>query len=64
MHICQMIDARKHLTRNGFVEIVKLAYRMNVSGKRRRTKEEILKNLNTHQDEDIVLSLSQDKVLV
>lgn len=60
--ICLMIDEEKHLTRNGFAEIVELAYRMNGSGKRRRTKEEIICNLVNRQDEDIVLSLSQDKV--
>ncbi len=60
--ICRMVDDEKHLTRSGFVEIVELAYRMNGSGKRIRTKEEIINNLVTHQDEDIVLSLSQDKV--
>ena len=64
VRICGMVDARKHLTRNGFVEIVELAYQMNSSGKRRRTKDIILKDLNAHQDEDIVFSLSQDKVLI
>ena len=62
VQICKMIDAGKHLTKKGFAEIVELAYRMNSSGKRRRTKGEILAEINSHQDEDIVLSLSQDKV--
>src|SRR3989338_2274924 len=48
----------KHLTKGGFIEIIELAYQMNGSGKRRRTKEEIIKDLRSHQDEDIVLSLS------
>ncbi|MBI3273961.1 MAG: LAGLIDADG family homing endonuclease, partial [Candidatus Colwellbacteria bacterium] len=60
--ICLIIDKGQHLTRRGFAEIVELAYRMNGSGKRKRTKEEIINNLTAHQDEDIVLSLSQDKV--
>ncbi|TSC69176.1 MAG: homing endonuclease [Parcubacteria group bacterium Gr01-1014_66] len=60
-HICLMIDKKKHLTPSGFAEIVELAYRMNGSGKRKRIKEEIINNLIVHQDEDIVLSLSQDK---
>jgi len=58
-----MVDIGKHLTRGGFTEIVELAYRMNNSGKRRRTKGVILKDIGTHQDEDIVLSLSQDKAV-
>jgi len=62
VRVCKMIDREKHLTRNGFAEIVKIAYQMNGSGKRKRTKEEIINDLNTRQDEDIVLSLSQDKV--
>ena len=54
-----MIDHGKHLSTQGFVKIVELAYRMNGSGKRKRTKEEIIRNLKlVHQDEDIVLSLS------
>ena len=56
--ICEMVDSGKHLTKGGFIEIIELAYQMNGSGKRRRTKEEIIKDLRSHQDEDIVLSLS------
>jgi len=62
VRICEMIDREQHLKRSGFAEIVELAYQMNGSGKRRRTKEVIINDLTTHQDEDIVLSLSQDKV--
>ena len=60
--ICEKVDKAEHLTRNGFAKIVELAYQMNGSGKRRRTKAEIIRDLDSHQDEDIVLSLSQDKV--
>ena len=60
--ICWKIDKAKHLTRNGFAEIVGLAYQMNGSGKRKRMKEEIIRSVTSHQDEDIVLSLSQGKV--
>lgn len=54
VQICQIVDTGKHLTRSGFTEIVELAYQMNNSGKRRRTKDVILKDIRTHQDEDIV----------
>ena len=62
VRICRMIDDQKHLTPSGFAKIVGLAYQMNGSGKRKRTKEEIINDLTAYQDEDIVLSLSQDKV--
>ena len=55
--ICGLIKHKQHLSHEGFARIVKLAYQMNGSGKRKRAKEEILNNL-IHQDEDIVLSLS------
>lgn len=45
--IVQLIDSGKHLTKDGFIEIVHIAYTMNGSGKRRRTKEEIIKNLKS-----------------
>lgn len=44
--ICQIIDQSKHLQKEGFIEIINLAYQMNGSGKRRRTKEEIINSLN------------------
>ena len=40
-----MIDQNRHLKKDGYVEILNLAYGMNGSGKRRRTKEEIIKSL-------------------
>ena len=43
--ICKLIDETQHLNRDGFVNILQLAYRMNGSGKRKRTKEEIIKRL-------------------
>ena len=46
--ICERVDKAEHLTRNGFTKIVELAYQMYGSGKRRRTKEEILYDLNSH----------------
>ena len=43
--ICDIIDSQKHLAKDGFAEIVKLAYKMNGSGKRKRKKEEIIESL-------------------
>ena len=43
--ICELVDQDKHLNKNGYVEILNLAYGMNGSGKRRRTKEEIITSL-------------------
>ena len=43
--ICKKIDQELHLTRQGFMEILDIAYKMNGSGKRRRTKEDIKKLL-------------------
>lgn len=40
--ICNIIDKNIHLTKKGFTGIVKLAYQMNGSGKRKRTTEEII----------------------
>jgi hypothetical protein len=50
--ICEIVDSRRHLSKNGFIEIINLAYQMNGSGKRKRTKEEIIKALC--EDKDIV----------
>ena len=43
--ICEMIDGEKHLRKDGYIAILNLAYTMNGSGKRRRTKEEIIASL-------------------
>jgi len=43
--ICEMIDLKLHLKKDGFIKVVQLAYQMNSSGKRRRTQEEIIKFL-------------------
>jgi hypothetical protein len=43
--ICQLMTKKKHLTKHGLKKIVDLAYRMNVSGKRRYKKDKILKEL-------------------
>ena len=45
--ICTIIDSGEHLSKEGFVKIVNLAYTMNGSGKRKRTKEEIIKSLKS-----------------
>jgi hypothetical protein len=49
--ICLIVDRKEHLTKNGFVRIINLAYKMNGSGKRKRSKEELL---NLLRGEDIV----------
>src|SRR3989338_5505874 len=43
--ICKIVDQKIHLTKEGFIEILNLAYSMNGSGKRRRAKETIIKLL-------------------
>jgi len=43
--ICKMVNQKRHLKKIGFIKIVKLAYQMNGSGKRRRAKEEIINSL-------------------
>src|SRR3989338_5245159 len=43
--ICNIVDLKLHLTKEGFIEILNLAYSMNGSGKRRRAKETIIKLL-------------------
>ena len=40
--VCRLVHEQKHLVHEGFIEILHLAYRMNGSGKRKRTKEEII----------------------
>jgi len=40
-----MVSANLHLNGRGLREIVELAFEMNKSGKRRLTKEEILREL-------------------
>jgi hypothetical protein len=43
--VCEIIHKGQHLSKEGFTEIINLAYTMNGSGKRKRTKEEIIKSL-------------------
>ena len=43
--ICEIISDERHLHKEGFAEIVNLAYQMNGSGKRKRNKEEIVDSL-------------------
>ena len=43
--ICQLVHEGKHLEREGFEEIVRVAMEMNPSGKRRYTAGEILNSL-------------------
>ena len=50
--ICEIVDSRKHLSRTGFTQVINLAYQMNGSGKRKRTKQEIIDSLR--EDKDIV----------
>ena len=45
--ICQLIFAGKHLEREGFEEIVRIAMEMNPSGKRRYAGSEILASLRS-----------------
>ena len=47
VRICQMMEKRMHLQKRGLRKIVDLAYRMNVSGKRKYKKEEITKELSS-----------------
>jgi hypothetical protein len=49
--ICLMIDRKEHLNKNGFIKIIELAYQMNGSGKRKRSKDELIKLL---RGDDIV----------
>ena len=46
--ILRKIRMGEHITKRGLIDLVKLAYQMNGSGKRRRTKEEIINDLNSH----------------
>ena len=46
--IVRRIHMGEHLTKRGLIDLVTLAYQMNGSGKRRRTKEEIIDDLNSH----------------
>jgi len=43
--VCEIINQKNHLKREGFIEIINLAYQMNGSGKRKRSKEEIINSL-------------------
>lgn len=44
--ICFLINSSKHLSYDGLVEIINLAFLMNVSGKRKYSKEFLLKLLD------------------
>ena len=46
--IVRKIRMSEHITKGGLIDLVKLAYQMNGSGKRTRTKEEIIDDLNSH----------------
>jgi len=41
--VCQMVDANLHLNKKYLAEIINLAYKMNESGKRKYTKDKLLK---------------------
>lgn len=43
--ICLLIKSNKHLSKNGIIEIIELAFSMNFSGKRKYVKEFLLKSL-------------------
>lgn len=43
--VCMMVHKGNHLHKKGFADIVRCAYRMNGSGKRKRTQEEIIASL-------------------
>ena len=43
--ICELVYQSKHLNTKYLEEIINLAYEMNASGKRKYTKEELLRNL-------------------
>ena len=45
--ICLLIDQKKHLEKEGFSQIVHLAYKMNGSGKRKRTLGELTRSLKS-----------------
>ena len=44
-YICELVYQSKHLNTKYLEEIISLAYEMNASGKRKYTKEELLRNL-------------------
>jgi hypothetical protein len=43
--VCEMVNKKHHLSKDGFIKLVHLAYQMNGSGKRKRNKEEIIQSL-------------------
>ncbi|MBI3088908.1 MAG: LAGLIDADG family homing endonuclease [Candidatus Colwellbacteria bacterium] len=43
--ICEIVTAKSHLKKDGFADVITLAYQMNGSGKRKRRKEEIFNSL-------------------
>lgn len=58
VQICDLIKSKQHLTTTGMKKIVDLAFQMNLSGRRRYSKKEILKSLT---EKDIVNSLSNKR---
>jgi len=44
--ICQLISSNHHRSKDYLVQIIELAYQMNESGKRKHTKEKLLKHLS------------------
>ena len=49
--ICEIVESRNHLDKVGFKNVIALAYKMNGSGKRKRSKEEMI---GFFEDKDIV----------
>jgi hypothetical protein len=43
--ICKLIQKKRHIKKNGLRKIVNLAFQMNLSGRRKYSKEEILNSL-------------------
>jgi hypothetical protein len=49
--VCEIVESHEHLDKIGFKNVIALAYEMNGSGKRKRSKEEMFKFF---KDKDIV----------
>ncbi len=43
--ICGLVEVKSHLQKDGFIQILNLAYQMNGSGKRKRKYEEVVRQL-------------------
>ena len=50
--VCELVYSKQHLEKQGFVEIVKVAMKMNITGKRKYSESDILSSLLS--DEGIV----------